>query len=69
MSRVESGGSFFSVLPSSRSSIESVQWRIDSLRAVVPQDSLTLRALREREAQLEQVTWYTSRLVMVDAML
>ena len=47
--------------------IDSVQWRIDSIRAVPSPDTLTLRALREREAQLEQVTWYTSRLVMVDA--
>ena len=50
-----------------RRGVDSVQYRIDSLRAVVPQDSVTLRALREQEAQLEQVTWYTSRLVMVDA--
>lgn len=50
-----------------RRGIDSVQWRVDSLRAVTPRDSLAARALLEREAELERVTWYTSRLVMVDA--
>lgn len=50
-----------------RRAIDSAQYRIDSLHAVVPQDTFTTRALREREAELERVTWYTSRLVMVDA--
>ena len=50
-----------------RREVDSAQRRVDSLRAVAPQDSLTIRALREREAELERVTWYASRLVMVDA--
>lgn len=47
--------------------IDSVRRGLDSLRALVPEDTLAARTLREREGELERVTWYTSRLVMVDA--
>lgn len=50
-----------------RQEVAAAQRRVDSVRTLASRDSLTVRTLREREAELERVTWYTSRLVMVDA--
>lgn len=50
-----------------RAGVDSAQRRLDSVRALVPQDSEAVRLGRERELVLEQQKWYQSRLVMIDA--
>ncbi len=50
-----------------RRGVVSAERRVDSVRAVAPQDTPTARTLREREAELGRITWYTSRVVVVVA--
>ncbi|HVX89303.1 MAG TPA: DUF4824 family protein [Gemmatimonadales bacterium] len=50
-----------------RAGVDSAQHALDSVRALVPQDSEAVRNGRDKESVLWQRTWYQSRLVMVDA--